>query len=100
MAVTGPDFIALQVRDLETSARFYTERLGLTRAPVAPPGAVVFATASLFCFDCPLRADFNFHLLAYPEQEPARILHPPLHVGDGKPRSCRNHAGGNLHLER
>jgi predicted enzyme related to lactoylglutathione lyase len=44
MAVTGPDFIALQVRDLETSARFYTERLGLTRAPVAPPGAVVFAT--------------------------------------------------------
>ncbi|HXP58182.1 MAG TPA: VOC family protein [Streptosporangiaceae bacterium] len=44
MAVTGPDFIALQVRDLETSARFYTERLGLNRAPVAPPGAVVFAT--------------------------------------------------------
>lgn len=33
MAVTGPDFVALQVRDLEASARFYTERLGLTRAP-------------------------------------------------------------------
>jgi predicted enzyme related to lactoylglutathione lyase len=44
MAVIGPDFIALQVRDLEKSARFYTERLGLTRAPVAPPGAVVFTT--------------------------------------------------------
>ena len=44
MAVTGPDFVALQVRDLEVSARFYTERLGLTPAPAGPPGAVVFAT--------------------------------------------------------
>jgi predicted enzyme related to lactoylglutathione lyase len=44
MAVTGPDFVALQVRDLDASARFYTERLGLIRAPAAPPGAVVFAT--------------------------------------------------------
>ncbi|MFB9834287.1 VOC family protein [Actinoallomurus acaciae] len=44
MAVTGPDFVALQVRDLEASARFYTERLGLARAAVSPPGAVVFAT--------------------------------------------------------
>lgn len=44
MTVTGPDFVALQVRDLEASARFYTERLGLRPAPVSPPGAVVFAT--------------------------------------------------------
>jgi predicted enzyme related to lactoylglutathione lyase len=44
MAVTGPDFVALQVRDLERAARFYTERLGLRRAPNSPPGAVVFAT--------------------------------------------------------
>jgi predicted enzyme related to lactoylglutathione lyase len=44
MAVTGPDFVALQVRDLEASARFYTEQLGLRRAPASPPGAVVFAT--------------------------------------------------------
>ena len=42
--VTGPDFVALQVRDLEASARFYEERLGLERAPQAPPNAVVFAT--------------------------------------------------------
>lgn len=40
--VTGPDFVALQVRDLEASARFYEERLGLERAAQSPPGAVVF----------------------------------------------------------
>ena len=44
MAVTGPDFVALQVRDLGASTRFYTERLGLTPAPAGPPGAVVFTT--------------------------------------------------------
>jgi catechol 2,3-dioxygenase-like lactoylglutathione lyase family enzyme len=44
MAVIGPDFVALQVRDLEASTRFYTERLGLTPAPAGPPGAVVFTT--------------------------------------------------------
>ncbi|MFB4315509.1 VOC family protein [Actinomadura sp. 21ATH] len=44
MTVTGPDFVALQVRDLEAAAAFFEERVGLTRAPAAPPGAVVFAT--------------------------------------------------------
>jgi predicted enzyme related to lactoylglutathione lyase len=44
MAVTGPSFIALQVHDLEVSARFYEDRLGLTRASVSPPHAVVFDT--------------------------------------------------------
>ncbi|TNM64542.1 VOC family protein [Streptomyces sp. NP160] len=43
-AVTGPDFIALQVRDVAASAHFYETRLGLRRAP-GPPGAVVFATS-------------------------------------------------------
>ncbi len=43
--VTGPDFIALQVRDLERAATFYEQRLGLRRAPASPPGAVVFATS-------------------------------------------------------
>jgi predicted enzyme related to lactoylglutathione lyase len=42
--VTGPDFIALQVRDLQASAEFYADRLGLQRAPEGPPHAVVFAT--------------------------------------------------------
>lgn len=41
--LSGPDFVALQVRDLAASAAFY-ERLGLRRAPQSPPGAVVFAT--------------------------------------------------------
>ena len=43
-AVTGPDFLALQVRDVEASAAFYEQHLGLRRAPASPPGAVVFAT--------------------------------------------------------
>ena len=40
----GPGFISLQVRDLDTAAAFYEERLGLRRAPASPPGAVVFAS--------------------------------------------------------
>ena len=44
MAVVGPSFLALQVRDLQASARFYEQHLGLTRAAVSPPHAVVFDT--------------------------------------------------------
>ncbi|MBA3798303.1 MAG: VOC family protein [Geodermatophilaceae bacterium] len=44
MAVTGPTFIALQVRNIERAAEFYETRLGLKRTPAAPPGAVVFDT--------------------------------------------------------
>ncbi|HZX38149.1 MAG TPA: VOC family protein [Streptomyces sp.] len=44
VTVSGPDFIALQVRDIETAAAFYEKHLGLRRAPASPPGAVVFAT--------------------------------------------------------
>jgi len=44
MAVSGPDFISLQVTDLEASARFYEKYLGLTRAKSSPPHAVVFDT--------------------------------------------------------
>lgn len=47
MTVTGPDFIALQVRDLDGAARFYEQRLGLRRAAVSPPHAVVFDTAPI-----------------------------------------------------
>jgi catechol 2,3-dioxygenase-like lactoylglutathione lyase family enzyme len=47
MKTIGPSFIALQVSDLETSARFYTEELGLDRPAQSPPGAVVFATTPI-----------------------------------------------------
>lgn len=47
MPVTGPDFLALQVRDLDRAAAFYEQHLGLRRAPASPPGAVVFATAPI-----------------------------------------------------
>jgi predicted enzyme related to lactoylglutathione lyase len=40
----GPSFIALQVRDLETSKTFYLEQIGLTASPHMPPGAVIFDT--------------------------------------------------------
>ncbi|CAL9327401.1 VOC family protein [Streptomyces sp. enrichment culture] len=45
--VEGPDFIALQVTDLPTAAAFFEKHLGLRRAPVSPPHAVVFATTPI-----------------------------------------------------
>jgi catechol 2,3-dioxygenase-like lactoylglutathione lyase family enzyme len=45
--VSGLDFLALQVRDLERAADFYERELGLTRAPFSPPEAVVFATSPI-----------------------------------------------------
>lgn len=47
MTVTGPDFLALQVRNLDRAAEFYETRLGLRRLPANPPGAVVFDTAPI-----------------------------------------------------
>ena len=40
----GPDFIAIQVKDLDAARRFYTEVVGLTVNPHGPPDAVVFDT--------------------------------------------------------
>jgi catechol 2,3-dioxygenase-like lactoylglutathione lyase family enzyme len=42
--ISGRDFIALQVRDLEVSRSFYIEKIGLKPIPKSPPGAVVFET--------------------------------------------------------
>ena len=44
MNVQGPDFIALQWRDVEAGKRFYQEMLGLELASSSPPGAFVFDT--------------------------------------------------------
>ncbi|MGC5013484.1 VOC family protein [Streptosporangium sp. DT93] len=44
MTVTGPDFLAVQVADLDRAAAFYETHLGLRRLPAGPPGAVVFDT--------------------------------------------------------
>lgn len=44
MSVTGPDFISLQVSNLESSAEFYQHHLGLVRSQAGPPHAVVFET--------------------------------------------------------
>jgi len=45
--VSGVDFVAVQVSDLERSRRFWIELVGLEAAPRAPPGAVVFATTPI-----------------------------------------------------
>lgn len=44
MSVIGPDFISLQVSNLEDSAAFYQNYLGLIRSQAGPPHAVVFET--------------------------------------------------------
>jgi predicted enzyme related to lactoylglutathione lyase len=43
----GPDFIALQVRDLGTSSKFYKDMFGFKPAAQSPPGAFVFKTAPI-----------------------------------------------------
>ena len=47
MSATGPDFISLQVRDLDASKAFYEKYLGLVRSPAGPPHAVVFQTTPI-----------------------------------------------------
>ena len=66
MSAIGPDFISLQVRDLERSAAFYEQHLGLDRAEVSPPHAVVFATQPIpFAVREPLPG-FDLDSLAQP----------------------------------
>ncbi len=43
----APDFLALQVRDLDRAAAFYQRELGLERSPGAPPGVVAFQTSTI-----------------------------------------------------
>jgi len=45
--VLGPDFLAIQVRDLARAADFYEHELGLQRATGSPPGVVAFRTSPI-----------------------------------------------------
>jgi len=40
----GPDFIGIQVVDIEAARAFYTDIVGLKAVAQSPPGAVVFDT--------------------------------------------------------
>jgi predicted enzyme related to lactoylglutathione lyase len=75
MAVTGPDFISLQVRDLERSARFYEQHLGLVRSPAGPPHAVVFATTPIAFAVRDLVAGVDLDAVAQPGLGAAIWLH-------------------------
>lgn len=53
----GPDFIALQVRDLAASRKFYLEVFGFEASAHCPPGAVIFKTEPItLALREPLRA--------------------------------------------
>ena len=86
--VQGPDFVALQWRDLAAGKRFYSEVVGLELAPQSPPGAVVFATEPIsFAVRTPLvDLDLTPHLghgvALWLRAEDSAALHDQL-VGKG-----------------
>jgi len=93
MTVTGPTFIALQVRNIERAAEFYETRLGLKRTPVAPPGAVVFdTTPASFAVREPLpgvdldaaRPNPGIGVALWLHADDAQVLHDRL-AADGVP---------------
>jgi predicted enzyme related to lactoylglutathione lyase len=75
MSVTGPDFISLQVRDLERSAAFYEQYLKLTRSDAGPPHAVVFDTRPIAFAVRDLVAGADPDSVAQPGQGIALWLH-------------------------
>ena len=77
MAVTGPDFISLQVRDLERSAAFYERYLGLKRSDAGPPHAVVFDTKPIAFAVRDVVAGADLDAIAQPGQGMALWLHAP-----------------------
>ncbi|GJI94659.1 glyoxalase [Duganella caerulea] len=62
----GPDFIALQVRDLDASRKFYLEVFGFEASSHCPPGAVIFKTEPI-----PLALRVPLHAL--PEAGPLGV---------------------------
>ena len=77
MAVTGPDFVSLQVRDLERSAAFYERYLGLKRSDAGPPHAVVFGTKPIAFAVRDVVAGTDLDAIAQPGQGMALWLHAP-----------------------
>ena len=77
MAVTGPDFISLQVRDLERSAAFYEKYLGLKRSDAGPPHAVVFGTTPIAFAVRDVAAGTDLDAITQPGQGMALWLHAP-----------------------
>lgn len=76
MTVTGPSFIALQVRDVARSAAFYEEHLGLRRQ-AGPPNAVVFDTRPIALAVRPPDPDVDLDAAPYPGIGVAVWLHAP-----------------------
>jgi predicted enzyme related to lactoylglutathione lyase len=74
MPVTGRDFISLQVRDMERSAAFYEQFLGLTRQP-GPPHAVVFDTKPVAFTVRDVVAGVDLDSIAQPGQGMALWMH-------------------------
>lgn len=92
MPVTGPDFVSLQVRDLERSAVFYERFLGLVRAASSPPHAVVFDTRPIAFAVREVAPGVDLDAVAQPGLGAAVWLHAPdaqeIHdalVADGVP---------------
>jgi predicted enzyme related to lactoylglutathione lyase len=77
MAATGPDFISLQVRDLERSAAFYQHYLGLKRSAAGPPHAVVFSTRPIAFAVRDTAPGTDLNTIAQPGQGMALWLHAP-----------------------
>jgi predicted enzyme related to lactoylglutathione lyase len=77
MSVTGPDFISLQVRDLERSGAFYEHFLGLTRSEGGPPHAIVFDTKPVAFAVRSVVPGVDLDAIAQPGQGVALWLHAP-----------------------
>lgn len=75
MTATGPDFISLQVRDLERSATFYERYLGLTRSKAGPPHAIVFDTSPVTFAVREIVPGVDLDALAQPGQGMALWMH-------------------------
>ena len=73
----GPPEPRLQVRDLERSAAFYEQYLGLNRSDAGPPHAVVFGTKPIAFAVRNVVTGVDLDAIAQPGQGMALWLHAP-----------------------